>query len=146
MPQNRYKVTDKRTNAYAYAKDGAELDQIIVEMVYCGALAEEIKLVNDLIGQDVDPHSYLRDWAPNGGAEDAAPKDSVCRPCVARSQIGSITNFRTSTQCYRMKNFPMVWAALWLQPICQASGHKAAKSSQLPRGNYEYRAALLVCG
>jgi hypothetical protein len=145
MPRNRYKVTDKRTNAYAYAKDGAELDQIIVEMIYYGALVEEIKLVHDLIGQDVDPHSYLRDWTKRW-CRGRRSKDSVCRPCVAGSQIGSITNFRTSTQCYGMKNFPMVWAALWLQPICQASGHKAAKSSQLARGNYEYRAALLVCG
>ena len=44
MPQNRYKVTNSLTSAYAYAKDGQELDQIILEMVYYGTSVDEIKI------------------------------------------------------------------------------------------------------
>ena len=44
MPQNRYKVTNSLTSVYAYAKDGQELDQIILEMVYYGAPVDEIKI------------------------------------------------------------------------------------------------------
>jgi hypothetical protein len=44
MPPNRYKVTNSLTGSYAYAKDGQELDQIILEMVYSGAPVDEIKI------------------------------------------------------------------------------------------------------
>ena len=44
MPHNRYKVTNRLTSAYVYAKNGEELDQIILEMVYYGAPVDEIKI------------------------------------------------------------------------------------------------------
>jgi len=44
MPRNRYKVTNRLTSVYLYAKNGEELDQIILEMVYYGAPVDEIKI------------------------------------------------------------------------------------------------------